>query len=990
MYPVLSSKNPYNQDDSNGYAKLTVVLTVVLTVLLAVVLTVVQSVRRRALERGRKKGQSGIVRTKGKLRGGVGDGRVSKLSRNRRSQELLLTNRESDCFVNSTLKLVFHTDLPTYFRSNLPSLIRSRPNQDLTVSQQLLELTQSRGEYSTGHVRTEVALKSGMNYLDNNQHEDALDFLIALNTSLKMEMGWNRWEGKLRIEKRFRTGENGVCEKCENQPEGTDEGFLTITVDLPMTGTVALSTLIKDHLYEEIDMKCSWCCPHLSDCDLKGECSLKPATKVTSLIEAPEYLFVQLKRYMFDDITNTTRKVHTMVSFSPDETFQFNSEHQFKVVGVVNHHGESAHIGHYTAFLRNRNGLNSWTLHNDNIVSPAKFNDMKTNESYIFLLKKLDSKEKNQNQVLHNFNQILIADDERPKQNSESTDAKKDEETRTGDEIPDVLDVQIKDLEQKPNKTAEDKKELRKLKMRRNKRNQRKRDAEKETESQKEERKADDRVRKQRSRKNESEDASRERLNKDKLAHQQSRVNESEDARRERLEKDRLRHHAAKTGKTSLGRLKSFNQAVRWGPSFPCINCHQTLTGDRVIEFDSEIKEKLEESCSAALSRATIKQNYNSLKISFKSAVDEEGDVVITMTSEKETAFICRVCFNTLKEGKFPPKSSTNCLAAVPVPEDLLPRSYLEEALLARVLVFIKIFSLKTSLMPAMKDKCIVIPLERGDVYNTVESMPRLPSEAGIIDIQWKRRMAMRNVHLQAKVDPDKLFRTLKFLKACGNPHYQDSQTREEYEARCQAIDPIGYNLIFGEDKESGDLFLKYIPEAVEPIYDIQEYRELLNECKDDREYREEDVVRKHQLDYNETLCMVEKYPEAFHVDGVIQHGQDFAVDREEEEKEDDPESPKENNKKGNQLHIVAPGEGKTPKSLIFVEDWDAKAFWALHPDGKNNLTDKRRRKKLSDLEYFKQRLNNVDPRWRRNTHWVFSAAVFRENIDFQRNIDLG
>ena len=28
-----------------------------------------------------------------------------------------------------------------------------------------------------------------MNYLDNNQHEDALDFLIALNTSLKMEMG---------------------------------------------------------------------------------------------------------------------------------------------------------------------------------------------------------------------------------------------------------------------------------------------------------------------------------------------------------------------------------------------------------------------------------------------------------------------------------------------------------------------------------------------------------------------------------------------------------------------------------------------------------------------------------------------------------------------------------------------------------------------------------------------------------------------------------
>ena len=897
--------------------------------------------------------------------------------------------------MNSTLKLVFQTDLSTYLRSNFSNLTRSRPNYDLTVSQQLHKLSQSQGERSTDQIRTEVALRSGMNYLDHNHQEDAADFLIALNTTLKNEIGWKRWDGVLRTEKRFGTGENGACVKCRNLPEDTNESFLTLKVALPMSGPVPLSRVISDHLIDELEMKCSWCCPHQRDCDQKGLCSLKPARRLMSLIEAPEYLFVQLKRYEFDG--HVTRKIHTKVSFSPDDTFQFNSEPEYKIVGDVNHHGSSANSGHYTTFLRNRNGLNSWTKHDDNRVSPAKFNDMDPTESYILLLKKLDAKEKKQNQALHNFNQILIDDDDRPNQNPESTEAKTDEETRTEHGIPDVLDAQIENLEQKPNKTAEDKKELRKLKMRRNKRNQRKRDAEKETESQKEERKSNDRVRKQQSREDESEDARRERIAKQQLINQRNRENESDDAKRDRLEKDRLRHQAAKTGKTSLGRLKSFNEAVRWGPSFPCINCHQTLTKDRVMEFDSEIKEKLETSCSAALSRATIKQNYNNLKIGFYEEViedDEEGDVVITMTSEEKNAFICRVCFNTLKEGKFPPKSATNCLAAIPVPEDLLPRSYLEEALLARVLVFIKIFSLKTSLMPAMKDKCIVIPLERGDVYNTVESMPRLPSESGIIDIQWKRRLAMKNVHLQAKVDPDKLFRTLEFLKALGNPHYQDSQTREEYEARCRAIDPIGYNLIFGEDQESGGLFLKYVPEAVEPMYDLQEYRELLKECKDDREYREEDVVRRHQLDYNETLCMVEKYPEAFHVDGVVQHGH---VDREEEEKEDDPESPEENNKKGNhsekgpnQLHIVAPGEGKTPKSLIFVENWDAKAFWALHPDGKNNLTDKRRQKKLSDLEYFKQRLNNVDPRWRRNTHWVFSAAVFRENIDFQRNIDLG
>ena len=40
-------------------------------------------------------------------------------------------------------------------------------------------------------------------------------------------------------------------------------------------------------------------------------------------------------------------------------------------------------------------------------------------------------------------------------------------------------------------------------------------------------------------------------------------------------------------------------------------------------------------------------------------------------------------------------------------------------------------------------------------------------------------------------------------------------------------------------------------------------------------------------------------------------------------------------------------------------------------------------------MEYFKQRLLNIDSRWRDNTHWVFAAAVFREKKDFQRNIDL-
>ena len=152
---------------------------------------------------------------------------------------------------------------------------------------------------------------------------------------------------------------------------------------------------------------------------------------------------------------------------------------------------------------------------------------------------------------------------------------------------------------------------------------------------------------------------------------------------------------------------------------------------------------------------------------------------------EDET-YICKVCCSYLKREKLPPKSATNYLYTIPVPYNVQLKSYLEEALIARVLLFIKIFSLKSSLMPAMKDKCIVIPLEGKDIKDTVESLPRLPSESGIIDIQWKRRVGQKNAHLHAKVDPARIYNALQFLKEKGNIYYQDVQHLDDYEARCQ------------------------------------------------------------------------------------------------------------------------------------------------------------------------------------------------------------
>jgi hypothetical protein len=302
--------------------------------------------------------------------------------------------------------------------------------------------------------------------------------------------------------------------------------------------------------------------------------------------------------------------------------------------------------------------------------------------------------------------------------------------------------------------------------------------------------------------------------------------------------------------------------------------------------------------------------------------------------------------------------------------------------LISRVLLFIKIFSLRSSLMPAIKDKCVVIPLDGRDVINTVESLPRLPSESGIIDVQWKRRVGQKNSHLQAKVDPTKIFKALQFLRDCGNKHYASTQNREEYEQRCQNEDPEGFNLVFGKDPEFTELDdkpkLKFIPDDyAEPMVILETYREMNELHRLEQQYREEDPIRKYQIDYDESICMVEKFPEAMQIEGVI--GQ--SVEAEEAAIAGDGHQ--------NQLFVIAPGEGKTPINLTYCEDWDAKAFPMLHPDGQNHLTD-RRRQKLADVDYFKQRLCNKDPRWRNHPHWVFAAAVFKEKKDFQRNIDLG
>lgn len=91
--------------------------------------------------------------------------------------------------------------------------------------------------------------------------------------------------------------------------------------------------------------------------------------------------------------------------------------------------------------------------------------------------------------------------------------------------------------------------------------------------------------------------------------------------------------------------------------------------------------------------------------------------------------------------------------------------------------------------------------------------------------------------------------------------------------------------------------------------------------------------MRKFQIDYDHSVCLCDRFPEAFHNEAVtaIQSQQDLPF---------------------------APGEGKLPENILSIENWDALAFPMKHPGGNNNLHQKRE-VKLRDQYYFAQRLRN-------------------------------
>ena len=87
--------------------------------------------------------------------------------------------------------------------------------------------------------------------------------------------------------------------------------------------------------------------------------------------------------------------------------------------------------------------------------------------------------------------------------------------------------------------------------------------------------------------------------------------------------------------------------------------------------------------------------------------------------------------------------------------------------------------------IPRMKsnfDKVISVPIECDDVSKTVAQLPRHPDDAEIVAVQLKRRLQLKNSHLQEYIRPQVVLKALQTLKEkFANPFYQDIKINEEF-----------------------------------------------------------------------------------------------------------------------------------------------------------------------------------------------------------------
>ena len=125
--------------------------------------------------------------------------------------------------------------------------------------------------------------------------------------------------------------------------------------------------------------------------------------------------------------------------------------------------------------------------------------------------------------------------------------------------------------------------------------------------------------------------------------------------------------------------------------------------------------------------------------------------------------------------------------------------------------------------------------------------MMRLPNAAGLIEVDLKRKVEYKILHLQQLINPKKCFKMLELLKQKGNIHYQFYDDYNTYTERCKKEDSRGYTLVFEEEVELMQDISKDNKKG-EKVNAVTAEEEVCIEEILEKEYLKKDPVKRYQF----------------------------------------------------------------------------------------------------------------------------------------------
>ena len=146
--------------------------------------------------------------------------------------------------------------------------------------------------------------------------------------------------------------------------------------------------------------------------------------------------------------------------------------------------------------------------------------------------------------------------------------------------------------------------------------------------------------------------------------------------------------------KSTAERLQDFRSSIENGCIFVCVCCNRRCFDTNIVQYNEQFT-------------ASIEEDYPDLLEKCVKSISESDNV-------QGKQYICHTCKNYLKRGKMPPMSTKNGLDIVDLKDsngNKLDMSELEATLIAKNILFMKIFNLPKSRWSAVKDKTVNVPV---------------------------------------------------------------------------------------------------------------------------------------------------------------------------------------------------------------------------------------------------------------------------------------